>query len=119
MASSPWGQIQVSTQVAPGIRWVSTAGHGGLMVTARVAEKELSHQVQEMGNRYGDYYCYEEDCAWALAARELTAVRDHAIKQEGQTAERFDETVRGTIQRWYPEYSAKHVSTNIQQKEEN
>lgn len=74
------------------------------MVTEAVAKRELSQQVQDMADQWQGYYCFEEDCAWALAAKELTAVRDHALKQEGQTAERFDAAVLGTLARWYPEF---------------
>ena len=36
--STPWGASQHTTQLLCGVRLVSTASHGGLMITAKYAE---------------------------------------------------------------------------------
>lgn len=70
MANSPWGEIQTSTRLADGVRWVSTASHGGLMVTRKVAEAQLSAKAisaARYGGWYCDHLCFEEDCEYAVA----------------------------------------------------
>lgn len=64
---SPWGFVQSSTRVVSGVRWVSTPSHGGLMVAEATASKYLSEAALAAGERWGGYYCYEEDCQWAVA----------------------------------------------------
>lgn len=67
MSHSPWGHIQDTTQVAPGVRWVSTAGHGGLMVAKATAERLLSTAAREAADFSCGCYCFEEDCLYAVA----------------------------------------------------
>ena len=66
---SPWGAIQDSTQICAGVRWVSTASHGGLMVTKQAAAKYLSEQAIKAIHctPSADYACFEEDCEYAIA----------------------------------------------------
>jgi hypothetical protein len=70
MAShSPWGAIQSREKITEGVCWVSTARHGGLMVTRKAAEKYLSAKAIECAfpGIAGDYICFEEDCSYAVA----------------------------------------------------
>lgn len=67
MKSSPWGAVQQSYQIEPGVSWVSTASHGGLMVARAVGEKMLSMQARICAFTHGDYFCFEEDCDYAIA----------------------------------------------------
>ena len=66
---SPWGAIQDSTQITLGVRWVSTASHGGLMVSRTAAAKYLSEQAIKAihSTRSAEYVCFEEDCEYAIA----------------------------------------------------
>lgn len=66
MAGSIWGAIQHTTVLKKGLKIVSTAGHGGVMVTSRYAEKHLSEAARKRGERYGNYLCYEEDCDMSI-----------------------------------------------------
>lgn len=68
--SSPWGGIQSSSVLARGVRSVSTASHGGFMVTMRWARMHLSDAAINAGFWYGSYLCYEEDCDWAILCYE-------------------------------------------------
>jgi hypothetical protein len=84
IANSPWDQVQTCERLADGVFWVTTAGHGGLMVDAATATEELSAPARQHGMKWGRFICYEEDCAcsipfferpdWfaALKRRELT-----------------------------------------------
>ena len=67
MSHSLWGHIQDSTQIAPGVRWVSTAGHGGLMVAKATGERLLSEQARAAAEFSCGCYCFEEDCLYAVA----------------------------------------------------
>jgi uncharacterized protein DUF7007 len=67
--NTPWGISQNVETIGRGIHWVSTAGHGGLMVSAGVAEKILSAQAIKTAHpgKCGGYVCFEEDCSYAVA----------------------------------------------------
>ena len=58
-SSSPWGKVQGTDTLAPGIDAVYTAGHGGLKVTA-ARNKDIDPAWREST-------FYEEDCAWSKA----------------------------------------------------
>lgn len=69
MISTPWGVSQQVETIARGIHWVSTAGHGGLMVSHGEAKKLLSPKAFEVAHpgMCGGYLCFEEDCSYAVA----------------------------------------------------
>lgn len=96
--NSPWGRVQHCSEVldgglAPGqAYWASTAGHGGLMLHASIKSK-LSEKCVQLGSEvFGEYLCFEEDCAWALAYFELGIDKAMALQ---------------TVIAWYPEYLSK------------
>lgn len=67
--SSPWGKSQQINKIAPGIAFVSTAGHGGYRVAKKLAEKSFScTKLNRAAIFSGGYYWFEEDCAWSLVA---------------------------------------------------
>lgn len=59
--STPWGISQSVINIAPGIRKVSTAGHGGVLISP---SKNLLIP-EYMRNNSGEY---EEDCEWCIPA---------------------------------------------------
>ena len=71
---TPWGPSQNSTTIAPGVYWVSTASHGGLLVAAQAASgffdegdrKGLTGPAIMEGHSFGAYLAYEEDCKYAI-----------------------------------------------------
>jgi len=67
---SPWDNIQTRSRLSDGVYWVSTPGHGGLMVHGDVAEISLTAEARNEGMlcTYSgvSWYCYEEDCKWAI-----------------------------------------------------
>ena len=67
---SPWGQVDMARRLAYGVYRVSTSGHGGWMVYREVAVERLSPEAQGLAERAPDWYCYEEDCLWAVPALE-------------------------------------------------
>ena len=113
MAHSPWGTIQESETIEPGVRWVSTPGHGGLMVSLPKAYRRLSDFAWGIGERYGDYLAFEEDVAYAAVYRDVPAwARKDLEKRYGNRraeellaltdAEMADEFYRKTIVPYYP-----------------
>lgn len=68
---SPWDSIQHKRKLAEGVYWVSTTGHGGLMVHALVANDDLTPQAREEAiacNYSGQgWYAFEEDSKYAIA----------------------------------------------------
>jgi len=58
---SPWGEVQYTTDVAPGIWHIGTAGHGGYHLSpSRNAEVPAAIRREDRW--------YEEDCNWAAVA---------------------------------------------------
>jgi hypothetical protein len=80
--NTPWGVSQQVETIARGIHWVSTAGHGGLMVSAGVAKKILSEQAVKVAHpgKAGGYVCFEEDCSYAVAFFEHPEWKRHLDK---------------------------------------
>ncbi|MFH1609245.1 MAG: hypothetical protein ABID40_01270 [Candidatus Bipolaricaulota bacterium] len=67
---TPWGPAQHIGRTQGGALWVSTAGHGGLLVPKSLAAKRLSDFALGAGHPFGNYYAYEEDCDWAVVGAE-------------------------------------------------
>lgn len=68
---SMWGEIQSCRTIAKGIYEVSTAGHGGVMISTELAPYILSPEALEKGVKERGYLCYEEDCDACIPLREL------------------------------------------------
>ena len=69
--NSLWDEIDHCTTIANGIYSVTTARHGGVMISAELAPHILSPEALTIGDRDGGYYCYEEDAAECIPLREL------------------------------------------------
>lgn len=69
--NTPWGSSQHQKKLQEGVYEVSTAGHGGIMVDAKIAIDILTPQARAHGMKHGPWLCYEEDCQWAIPAYEL------------------------------------------------
>ena len=55
---SPWGAVQTCDTLCPGVFLVSTASHGGTMVSKEVAAF-LSPAAKRCGFQRGGYLCFE------------------------------------------------------------
>ena len=73
---SPWGEIQHCDMLTPGIYSVSTASHGGIMARMDTAKKVFSKAALDCAFFECGWYCFEEDCAAAVALRELMDIAD-------------------------------------------
>ena len=79
--NTPWDKSQTIETLDDGILEVSTASHGGIMVH-ETAVHTLPANILKAGIRFGDWLCFEEDCAVNLvfAARiDLYRKRKQAI----------------------------------------
>jgi hypothetical protein len=97
---TPWGKSQQSRKIARGLTFHSTSSHGGFLVSAGFAERHLSPAAIARGQRWGNYYAYEEDCLAAIVELEIPATRGLFQNPEGIT----DESLIRTLSRWYADY---------------
>lgn len=72
--NTPWGPAQTVKDLGRGVTLVSTAGHGGIFVPAKllryIPEREQAYAAQWSGSRQW----YEEDCAMAIPLYRLGIV---------------------------------------------
>lgn len=65
LAHSFWGKPQHQEEIADGITWVTTASHGGYVLSAeRLAEMPAQYRACSFS---GDHN-FEEDCSWCAVA---------------------------------------------------
>lgn len=102
---SPWGEIQDSDTLCPGIFLVTTASHGGTMVS-RESEAYLSPAARKCGIREGDFLCFEEDSDEHVVLRELLDRKLWNIPTDVKDPAQFEETLNRSIQEYHPEYWA-------------
>ena len=76
----PWGKIQSTQQIAPGITKYSTASHGGYHLTPDLNSKvpELLRKATFGG--LGEKGWYEEDIDWAIVVYVFDEHFDEKIK---------------------------------------
>lgn len=99
---SPWGVVQHVTKIAPGIRRVSTASHGGIMLSAGKNALMPDYMRNENG-------AYEEDCERAKVEvffekefREYVA-RTPWMIEKGSTPDKYMEDSYRTFKNWLPD----------------
>ncbi|MBN1137674.1 MAG: hypothetical protein JXM73_13895 [Anaerolineae bacterium] len=103
--NSPWGSIQHTEPVAPGIAWVSTASHGGLRIADTFAGEHLSEAARRRAiSAYGQFW-FEEDCLYAVAAYELPDLWPAMfhLSSDLPASERRAELLH-TISTWHADY---------------
>ena len=102
---SPWGEIQTCHTLCPGAYSVSTAGHGGVMVSRELADKVLCKEAKTCGFMERGYLCFEEDCAAPVALRELM---DRGLYQapvnEYFAPGEYEAVINDSLQTFHPEY---------------
>ena len=62
---TPWGKADSKVQVAKGVYEVTTPGHGGILVGSAIALDSLSAEALQVGEPFGHFLAFEEDCAYA------------------------------------------------------
>jgi hypothetical protein len=104
---TPWGAAQVVTELAAGITFVSTAGHGGVKLDAA-----HNRRMPEYMRRLGGWY--EEDCDWCLPfvvfEAELRAGGESFAVQAIEKSSHVQ-----TFLSWHPDAYEKYYGVTIQQ----
>ena len=106
---SPWGNIQTSRTLCPGVFEVSTAGHGGIMAAKWAAPKIFSEAAQKCGFWERGYLCFEEDCDAQVALRELMdrGLFTAPVNQHFGPGE-YSACIDEIIQLYHPDYWKAH-----------
>lgn len=102
---SPWGEIQWTDNLIPGIDLVSTPGHGGIRVTAEAAML-LSPAARKCGFRDGGCLWFEEDCQEHVVLRELLDMGLWSIPGRVKDPEKFEQDLNSSIKEYNPSYWA-------------
>lgn len=97
---SPWGTVQEATEIADGITWVSTAGHGGVFVSAAKRKEMKPFMVAEDG-------WYEEDCE---AAKVIVSFPHLFSKEQVSSG-------LASFRNWYPDLYEEFIGTMIKEGE--
>lgn len=102
---TPWGRSDRCDKLAEGVYRVGTPSHGGYLVSQKVAESGYLSQAARLfvGERWAQWYAFEEDCAWVVIAREhpeLFSAEDKA-RNPWYFAE---DGLSVVLNRYYPQY---------------
>lgn len=65
--NTPWGCSDHIERFEVGIQQVGTPSHGGLLISQAKAKRLLPEPALRRAELCGGYYCWEEDCDWAIA----------------------------------------------------
>lgn len=100
---SPWGEVQTCDTLCPGVFMVSTASHGGTLVSKEVTAM-LSPAAKKCGFKLGDYLCFEEDSQEAVVLRELLDKKLWSIPRRIKDKAAFEENINQSLREYNPDY---------------
>jgi hypothetical protein len=93
--NSPWGTVQSCTEYQRGLKFVSTASHGGYLISKVLASRILSPLAFQSGAEVGNYLAYEEDVDAMIIDIELyDTIKPNRTKDE----------IIEALSKWRPEY---------------
>ena len=109
--NTPWGRADSNVLLAPGVHSVCTPGHGGILVAKAVAQQRLGPEALSIGDPFGQYLAFEEDCAYAAVLADWPDLWRQMVKLEGcydaELENATDEEIRNhflkTCYIWYPD----------------
>ena len=101
--NSPWGKVQTCDALCPGVFLISTASHGGTLVSKEVSAM-LSSSARKCGFKQGGYLCFEEDCQENVVLRELLDKKLWNIPDRIRDKAAFEENINKSIREYNPEY---------------
>ncbi len=99
-AEKLWGEVSCFDVVSPGIYWVKTIGHGGIVIDPTIVTKDFLSQVawdkaqrvylDGSGAEWMKFFClFEEDCLCHLVIREHPELFPHEEYGGRETIEQF------------------------------
>jgi hypothetical protein len=97
-----WGEAQTIDRVCDGIVFVTTAGHGGYILTNRMLTRMPAYLRACSFTKDGNF---EEDCSWCA----VVLAFPQSASVLGCTAERAQEIALATLKNYYPDAYAEHV----------
>lgn len=100
---SPWGEVQTCDALCPGVFLVSTASHGGTLVSKEVTAM-LSPTARKCGFRQDGYLCFEEDSQEAVVLRELLDKKLWSIPERIKDKAAFEENINKSLREYNPDY---------------
>lgn len=100
---SPWGEVQTCDILCPGVFLVSTASHGGTLVSHEVSAM-LSPAARKCGFKQGGYLCFEEDSQEAVVLRELLDKKLWSIPGRIKDKAAFEENINNSLREYNPDY---------------
>jgi hypothetical protein len=102
-----WGSAQTATRLIPGVGIVTTASHGGVIISE--SRRLLLPEYMRLAD---DCHSYEEDCAWsiifvAFEAELLAGGDEHTVRciREGHHTD--------TLRNWYPDIYEAHFGVTL------
>jgi len=101
--SSPWGEVQTCDTLCQGVFMVSTASHGGTMVS-RDMTAILSPAARKCGMKHQGYLCFEEDCDEKIVMRELLDKKLWEIPERIRDKAAFEEELNNSLRQYHPDY---------------
>ncbi len=104
--NTPWGSSQQIEEIAPGIIFVSTTGHGGYGIAKELWLKMPSPYRSE-GIVTRECFWYEEDCDWALV---VLSFPEHFSKN-------IHDAAITTAKTWHPYSYEKVTGTEVPAEE--
>ncbi|HEU4598068.1 MAG TPA: hypothetical protein VFS10_23270 [Pyrinomonadaceae bacterium] len=103
-----WGSAQSASQLIAGVGTVSTASHGGIIIS-----ESRRLMLPEYMRHDDNSHSYEEDCAWsiifvAFEAGLLASGDEHTVRciREGHHTD--------TLRNWYPDIYEAHFGVTLQ-----
>lgn len=106
--STPWGSAQNVTSITRGIRSVSTAGHGGILVSPTKNAMIPEYMRESSG-------AYEEDCEWAIPAVVFEKEwREWANTTSWTTGDIQMECAWSTLKNWNPNAYQKFTGKTLE-----
>lgn len=100
---TPWGISDYVDVLLPGVVIVSTASHGGMMLTNESAKELLTPQAISKGLKYLNCVCFEEDCDIVIPIFELPQIWVSIYENVGDLEERKQKLL-GSLSCWNADY---------------
>lgn len=101
--TSPWGEVQTCDVLCSGVFMVSTASHGGTMVSKDIAAA-LSPAARKCGFQQRGYLCYEEDSQESVVLRELLDKKLWKVPDRIKDTAAFEENINQSLREYNPDY---------------
>lgn len=115
--STIWGTAQSVENICRGVRLVSTARHGGLLVSKSFAKKHIPSSVLKKIPLKNSYYQFEQDCNINLVFFFYPQLAFQAMlvlypeKSRGEVIEITKKYLKGTnkaMAKWFPDVLSEY-----------